>query len=335
MTAARDLLRRLAAAGVTARADGSELVLSGPEEGLTDGLIAEARRLKPGLLRLLETTAAVTISGKPFFYLKRWSGERFDPAEGFLSFDSETELISEDPAAPPPRLALASASAGPEQSCLIHPDDLGAFILAHRRLRWCGHNVASFDFPVVARHLKKRKEAKALAAWWRIAEEGRLCDSMLLDMLVRLARDDSFPEMRNLARVAKEYAGLEVDKADPYRLRYGEIIAKDWSAVDPGFFEYGARDAAVSLPTYLALRREALRLQAAFPGGEILPDAEERFGPLSEAVQVKKAIALASIQRRGIGVDLEEARAGEVHRVKRATAVQRASISGLLVAGLG
>jgi hypothetical protein len=332
MTTARGLLARLAAAGVAARADGPELVLDGPEEALTDGLIAEARRLKPGLLKLLAATATVTISGKTFCYLKRWSGERFDPPEGYISFDSETELISEDPAAPPPRIALASASAGPEQSCLIHPDDLGAFVLAHRRLRWCGHNVASFDFWAVARHLKQRKEEKALAAWWRIAEEGRLCDSMLLDVLVRLARDDSFPEMRNLACVAREYAGLEVDKADPYRLRYGEVIDKDWAEVEPGFFEYAVKDSIVTLPAYLALREEALRLQRPFPGGEVLPDAEERFGPLSEAVQVKKAIALARIRRRGVGLDLEEASAGEARlraRLDAATKALRSLCPGL------
>ena len=43
----------------------------------------------------------------------------------------------------------------------------------------------------------------------------------------------------------------------------------------------------------------------------ILPDAIERFGPLTEAVQVKGAIALADISRRGMAIDLEHARGVE------------------------
>ena len=57
------------------------------------------------------------------------------------------------------------ASAGEKDSCLIHPDQLGAFILAHSQARWVFHNVA-FDFWVVNRHLSGRGEEEALRAWW-------------------------------------------------------------------------------------------------------------------------------------------------------------------------
>src|SRR5262249_28847654 len=148
-------------------------------------------------------------------------------------------------------------------NCLIHPDDLAHFIRVHQNLHFVGHNV-SFDFWVVEQHLRQRGEAQARLLWWQIAETGRLHDTMLLDMLVRLARDDSFPDQRNLAVVAKQYAGLEISKDDPYRTRYGEIIGQDWSQVEEGFFAYAIKDALVTRLTYLAIRGQALRLVERF-----------------------------------------------------------------------
>src|SRR5262249_44897867 len=151
----------------------------------------------------------------------RWDGRRLLPRDSYLGFDTETELV--DLRRQVPRLALAAASAGAEDSCLIHPQDLGRVLLAHQHLPFVGHNIA-FDHWVIVRQLAARGEDAALAAWWRLAESGRLHDSMLLDMLVRLAEDDTFPDPRNLEVIARAYAGLAIDKDDPYRLRYGEIL---------------------------------------------------------------------------------------------------------------
>src|SRR5262245_20420849 len=181
------------------------------------------------------TRAAVTISGKRCPYERRWSGRRLLPADGYLAFDTETEVV--DLRREVPRLALASASAGEGESCLIHPDDVGTFVLAHKGLHLVAHNSA-FDFWVIEAHLRGRCEEEAVRAWWEIAARNRLHDSMLLDMLVRLARDDSYPDPRNLAVVAGAYAGLSISKDDPYRVRYGEIIGKAWGTVEQGFFEY-------------------------------------------------------------------------------------------------
>jgi DNA adenine methylase len=297
---ARALLASLAARGFALTANGDSLDVR-PGSLLTAEDRAALEAVLDGLLALLATTAAVAISGKVFLYERRWSGQRFGPVGGFVSFDTETELIPDDPAAPPPRLALASAAAG-DQAALIHPDDVGAFVLAHRDLRFVGHN-SDFDFWVVERHLRERGEAEALAGWWAIADEGRLHDSMLLDMLVRLARDDSFPEPRGLDVVAHEYAGLAIDKNDPYRMRYREIIGKDWGTVEPGFFSYAVRDAIATGAAHEALRQEAKELAAAFPGTDVLPDAAERFGLLTETVQARKAIALAAVERHGVSID--------------------------------
>ena len=40
-------------------------------------------------------------------------------------------------------------------------------------------------------------------------------DTMLLDELIRLGPTDAYPRPRNLAEVALEYAGLEIDKIRP------------------------------------------------------------------------------------------------------------------------
>jgi hypothetical protein len=139
-------------------------------------------------------------------------------------------------------------------------------------------------------------------------------DSMLLDMLVRLARDDTYPHPRDLGVVAREYAGLEVRKEDPYRTRYGEIIGQDWGTVEEGFFVYGIKDAIATRPAYLAIRKQALAVVEGFGrhSSDILPGARQKFGLLTETVQLKKGIARAQITRTGIVADLEWVRGAEV-----------------------
>jgi hypothetical protein len=306
---------KLAVLALLARRDGPAWAPQEPIPALEDSEEAEeaeeseggeeAEEAGPGqeapLLSLPSRAAAVTISGRAYHYT-RWQGEPLTPADGYLAFDTETTVVHLKEEIP--RLALASASAGDRDSCLIHPDDVGQFVLAHWDLHLVCHN-AAFDFWAVEDHLRRRGEEEARRAWWEIAEANRLHDSMLLDMLVRLARDDSFPDPRNLAVVTKHYAGLEVDKEDPYRLRYGEIIGRDWGAVEEGFFRYAIKDAIVTRPTYLAIRRQALALAEEFDrhGSDVLPEAREGFGLLTEAVQVKKAIALAQVTRNGMCLD--------------------------------
>jgi hypothetical protein len=253
---------------------------------------------------LLMQEAVVTISGQEFPYLRHWSDKPLLPMDGYLAFDTETEVV--DLKRHIPQLALAAASTGPKASSLIHPDDLGRFVLAHKSLHIVCHH-AAFDFWVVENHLRQRGEEAARRAWWDLAEQNRLHDSMLLDMLVRLARDDSYPDPRDLATVAKHYADLSIAKDDPYRLRYGEIIGANWDAVEEEFFTYAIKDAIVTRPAYLAIRKQGLALLEEFgrESGDIHPNARQRFGLLSEAIQVKKAIALAQITRTGMGMDLE------------------------------
>ena len=63
----------------------------------------------------------------------------------------------------------------------------------------------------------------------------------------------------------------------------------------------------------MALRKQALGLAEEFGrhSADILPEARQKFGLLTEAVQVKKAIALAEITRNGMRVDLDWVRKTE------------------------
>jgi hypothetical protein len=309
MTPLADFLHAARAAGVRLLRAGDRLRLSGPAGSLTPEMLAAAATHKAALLDLLgaggesvNAIASVTISGKVYHYRRRWAGEPLLSVDGYIALDTETDLVPLDREIP--RLALASASASDESSCLIHPDDVGAFILAHRNLDFVCHH-AAFDFWVLAEHLRNRGEEDACQAWWDLAATNRLHDSMLLDMLVRLARDDSYPDPRDLATVGRHYADLEISKEDPFRMRYGEIIGADWSQVEDGFFDYAAKDAIVTHLAYRAIREQALALVEQFGrhSRDILPDALERFGLLTEALQVKKAIALAQITRNGMCLD--------------------------------
>jgi hypothetical protein len=212
---------------------------------------------------------AVTISGHRFLYFF-WDGQRLTGEQ--LGFDTETdipdqvvegvegeEVGSDSPRVPRiPTLALASASSETEH-CLIHPDRLAPFILLHQDRHLVFHN-AAFDVWVVARFLGEPRERKALEAWWAMVEEDRAHDTMLLDELIRLGMTDAYPRPRNLAEIAIEYASLAIDKNDPYRRRYGEIVGKDWAEVERGFFEYAIKDPIVTLKAYTVMRPKAVKI---------------------------------------------------------------------------
>ncbi|MBL8797631.1 MAG: hypothetical protein JNM56_27270 [Planctomycetia bacterium] len=279
------------------------------------------------MMQLLSVpTATVTIGDRAFPYERRWSGKQLLPSDGYLAFDTETDLVDLKRQVPHP--VLASASAGERHNTLVHPDDLARFVLAHRTLHFVCHHSA-FDFWVVEQHFRQRGEEAARLAWWEIAAGNRLHDSMLLDMLLRLARHDQYPDPRNLALVARDYADLEIDKTDPYRLRYGELLGQTWEDAEDGFFAYAVKDAIVTRLAYQAIRRQAHALVLQYPAGkEIRADARTEFGLLTEAVQVKKAIALAQITRHGMQLDrarLDDAEAD----LRQRLAVEVAAVTAL------
>ena len=119
---------------------------------------------------------SVIIGDEEFSYFI-WDGQRL--AGDTVAFDTETSLIQGWEI---PELALASASDG-ESHCLVHPGRLAEFLDRHQDLQFVCHN-AAFDFWVVDQFLRRRGATDAAAGWWATVDDGRLHDTMLLDMLV-------------------------------------------------------------------------------------------------------------------------------------------------------
>lgn len=266
---------------------------------------------------MVTATQCVVISGREFCFQRPWDGRQLAlaPVCPYLAFDTETEIV--DLNVEIPRLALASASNGTDH-VLLHPDQIADFIDLHTDARFICHN-ATFDFWVVDRHLREFGAEDVRRRWWVACRENRLHDSMILDQLIRLAegrtervKDKDTVLPRDLATVCAEYSFLRISKDDPHRGRYGEIIRKDWADVDEEFFVYAIKDAIATYRAYLGMRDRAEQLMRehgydpdlnpAEPHA-IRPDSVKTFGLLTEAVQVKGAIALAAITRNGMRLE--------------------------------
>ena len=76
-----------------------------------------------------------------------------------------------------------------------------------------------------------------------------------------------------------------LDKDDPHRTRYGELLGADWQEVPAGFFTYAAADALATFHCYKAMvpvARETVRRHR----DQYASGAGCRFGLLTETVQV-------------------------------------------------
>ena len=261
-----------------------------------------------------------------------WKGNKLkSSADNWIAFDTETEVTEDKDRFP--QFVLATAYDG-ETNCVIGPHQLIDFLTLHKDGYFVGHNWA-FDFWVVLDQVKRvigtEEESdlpvhSCITGWWNAASENRMADTMLLDQLLWLAKgkgeagqgEEKFFR-RGLDKIVKEYLGIKVDKEvgneqGDYRLRFAELLkvpVDKWATdVDPGFFEYATTDTKVTYEAYKIMRKQALELQEPFlkEKGVMYPDAIERFGPLTEAIQVKGSIALAKISKNGMMVDLEKAK---------------------------
>ena len=234
--------------------------------------------------------------GRHLYRYGQWAGERC--CSRLLSIDTETEYI-EDMSATVPRLAVAQFYDG-DMVYLVHPDDMGEFVLSHDDCNFVMHNVA-FDFWVIYRHLIQNGQRKAARRWLGVADDDRMTDTMLLDQLVRIAYGSVDCSQRSLDRLASHYLDLvEIDKQHPWRRRFGEIIDADWSTVPNDAWEYAAGDAVVTRDIFRVLRDKQRRLVRQH---KISQETIDEFGPLTIRVQVKAAIALRAAELRGISID--------------------------------
>jgi DNA adenine methylase len=322
MDTAKRILAEVAASGAALSLHGVDIKYKGPPGSLTPELRERLLRCKPDLLAALGAAATagrppprgVELGGWSYIYHVGWHGGALGGK--VIALDTETRPIEGHEV---PELALVSVSTSAD-NVLITPDQLGAFLLAHRERHFVCHN-ASFDFWAVAEHLRHRGEGEALASWWQIAGDGRLHDTMIMDALVGLARRDAFPRPRDLGTVAAAYARVEIDKGDPHRLRYGELIGKDLATVERGFLDYAMKDAVATRLAYRGVRKAA---RACAERAGTAAEVTASYGLLGERVQVLAAIALAKITRNGIHLNLSQARAVEANlRDRLRQAVER------------
>lgn len=343
---AGQLYQRLRERGLLVTTDDGQHVTVSPARLLTDTDRKQIRQNKDGLLQFLAAQGGQSDERERTLELARFrlgdeeiAACRYEPRqgrvfEGLYALDCETEPIQEPHV---PRLALVSVSDGTTHY-LVHPDDLAAFLVAHAGLPVAFHNVG-FDFWVVHEHLVQGQQQKAAAVWMDLLRERRLHDTMLLDMLVRLAdgADKRACMQRDLGVLAGEYGDITLDKDNPYRLRFGELIGADWNVVDKGFFAYALPDAIATARVYPELHRRAYRLMEDYgfrppvtrsfvsgvdekvgpPAAEVPevteaeapvkfdidPAAIDKFGVLTELIQVGAAVALAQIKRNGMHTD--------------------------------
>ncbi len=234
-----------------------------------------------------------------------WAGEVLGGERKLLAFDTETELAQDSEH---PRLAIATAS-DHERDVVVFPQQFASFLYAHRHCSLVGHNFA-FDFWVVDRFLTEQLQKyewtapgdlirKVLEHWWALPEAGGVHDTMLSDMLYRLAKGEGenpfadnknnlFEEnLENLARVylhglsplrvkkaekVKAQKDMEAaggssysgpDKQDPYRKRYAELLdlsEEQLRAADPGFYDYATADTRATYDVFMRLYPLSLEL---------------------------------------------------------------------------
>ncbi len=242
-------------------------------------------------------TGTPQVSNAPIAYDVGWDGRSFQ--NGILAVDTETTSISDDETIP--ELVLTSASDGDRHLVMV-ADHVADFVVDHHHHTLIFHN-SSFDFWVLHRHFAATGRQDAIEAIWAMAAEGRLRDTMLLDQLVALARTGARPVPRDLGTVAAEWAGLRLNKTDPYRTRFGEIRGRPLEQVEPGFLDYAVKDAAATIHSYAGLSRAAEELRQRH-AALFDPALAERYGLLTEVIQVQGAIALAAVTRNGMAVDI-------------------------------
>lgn len=225
------------------------------------------------------------------FHWSLWNGQRLGDC---IVVDTETTLIEN--CWKVPDLCLVSVSDG-QQHFVMKPERLAEFLKLHSSegTHFVFHN-AAFDFAVIDRYLVLSEDADTRSVLWMAVDSNRVHDTMFLAALISLAKRDCdlTPSLKD---ACSEHLGTVLEK-DKYRHRFDEIKETSWSDVDFGFFRYAMTDAIATWFLFAVLTHKA---------NEICHQHEvtDDHGFLTEALQVKAAIALDRITRNGMAIDIE------------------------------
>lgn len=255
-----------------------------------------------------------------------------------IAFDTETQAIPpyrqplphEDPADLPPSplivppVAVGMAFDG-TSLYLIHPSRLAEFVAKNRNQQWVGQNFA-FDFWVLMEEANRVGDRVTQEFLWSMGDANKFSDTAVLDLLVQLGTgkyrygagkgEDTKLFMANLAVLSEQYGCGELDKEDPYRLRFGEWVGLSEEQIEAhpefeGFASYALKDVIATWRVYPHQRKQAVGImrragwsdRAGQETYEIRPDALRLFGPLSEYLQVKGSIVLSKLSRTPVYID--------------------------------
>ncbi|MDP7281201.1 MAG: DNA polymerase, partial [Candidatus Poribacteria bacterium] len=243
-------------------------------------------------------------------YTIGWNSQAL-PAK-YLAVDTETYMINKDDPADIPQLVVLSAfGRHPDnptgQGMIVAATDVESWIEAHINRIWIFHN-AAFDFFVLMNHLKSEAWNRRLM---EKVEKYEIRDSMVLKGLFDLATQGIAAKggYQSLEGVISdlqlsEFIGLDKTKDEKYRLNYASIDGEDLNLIfeeDKNWIEYPIRDAKATLMAYQTLGRKI------YERFDIEADLADKWGILTEKIQVASAIALGQIHQHGMAVDMDRA----------------------------
>jgi DNA polymerase III epsilon subunit-like protein len=242
-----------------------------------------------------------------------------------LAVDTETELIPDRTQVlsrsgrriwtgpyQTPRVVLVSLCRDGETATLTNPSYGRVCIAKHLHAggHIVGHNI-NFDIDVLSQDATPDVAGRIPFenAINTAINEGRVHDTMHLDVLVGLAwgkfdlpyHDEEkgtwqqrVLKTRTLEALAARYADMELNKDPAIRLGYGQFLGQPIEDLPPRFRKYAMEDAIATYRVYMALRQKMVDL--------------ELKGDLSEQLQVQASIVMREMDKRGIGVDREQAK---------------------------
>lgn len=143
-------------------------------------------------------------------------------------------------------------------------------------------------------------------------ESARIHDTRILEVLLQIARGARTISQKYLVQyptlkaLAKKRCGIDLEKGGE-RITFGDY-ASDINALPAAHRAYAALDAEATRGVYLSQVLEAsVYTSSAYCNAPVLPHCNALFGPLTENIQIKAALAFAWMEQFPLRVDLPRA----------------------------